>query len=1343
MSELKYYTRANELPNMKPKVYLSCHPDDFATYFDRFRKKILNIHNCSIWYESQPLDIFSLEDLKFNLTQMQLVVLIVTSNLLLKNNRIIDVEYPFFVSKHIPVLFIVTEPKIENLFEKRFGSVQFLDYSYIDPTQIDPDKKLKKYLEKSLVGEELANRIRSAFDTYIFLSYRKKDRAVAHRLMHIIHNNPICQNIAIWYDEFLTPGENYNKEIEEMLQKCDLFTLVVTPNLVNEINYVITTEYPVATENKKTILPVEMVKTDPKKLQEMFPNFPPCIEDTNHQLLYDRLLKYCREIAVNNQYGTKEHKFLIGMAYLNGIDVEVDYEKAVVLITEAAEEGLLEAREQLAEMFHEGKSVRKDLHEAILHQKKIVDIYKKKYRVATEKHSLQAQQSYIDSLWNLSVMYNEIGKANESKKLYKEILNFLDGSSCNNKETLQYKSEIYMQLYVAYLALGQGEEAQNSIIVAHSIIKESLAENDEEQLRLNYILCTFLLGINYFNLNEYSKANKCYEEALSEISKLEVVFSGIEKQQLIIKIYLQMTNLKMAEENYSEAQSICYKVKNLCQDLYKDTESIEFFELIGYIYYELANIHMAMDSDSERSRCLYKALEYISNSNTVSSQLLSSEIHYSISDTLASAGEIATAKKYCLKSVKKIESLSKEMDLRILLARRYSLLGNIYEKEHSIFEAKKYYLMSIDLLEAICEANESLDYRIILNLEYERMGNISLEEEEISVAIQYHQSLLNNSQKMYMNEPNDYTKGVLANSYISYGKVLFLDGRTIESEAIITEGLNNLWELYEETEDYDILEQYVVGLTNLGELLENAGDSDKAKYYNIKNIKIRSVLLNNLWKLYKESKDYSILGEYADGLADLGELLENVGDLDRAKRYYIKSAENYSVLLSISNTIEDLEGLRNVNHSLADIYLKNEELDKAKKHYQKSLGLSKKIWKSVKTYETGRILWLDYIKLGDYYKNTSLKKAIKQYLSGLKLLKKMSSLFVHEENILDSIKFNPHYTATYDGLMYLYRQMGNDSEARKYSRMIEEKQRQIDKLLYDIDERIELIDRKEEDDNKKINTYKEKLLAAQSNYKNNKSIDELEEIVLYCRELGDLYINKDTKQNILTAKEYYDQQFDILNKIIYETGNSEKKLDLANEYGSVGCLYYVRDEWDLAIEYFKKKISILESIYVDSQNTKIGIDLCYSYSYVGSAYLYQEKAIEIAESYYKKVDTLSKVILEEEINDEIASEVGFLCEIIANDYRKLKYYSRATVYYNKILDLIPVIYANKEKKEKEERTFDIWIKLAEIMVKQGDMKKAQEYYEKSIELGNQIYKETKETSINSRIIDCEKALKKI
>ena len=68
------------------------------------------------------------------------------------------------------------------------------------------------------ISDELAQRIRAAFDAYIFLSYRKKDRRYANELMKLIHKNPECRDIAVWYDEFLPPGDSFKQSIEKILK---------------------------------------------------------------------------------------------------------------------------------------------------------------------------------------------------------------------------------------------------------------------------------------------------------------------------------------------------------------------------------------------------------------------------------------------------------------------------------------------------------------------------------------------------------------------------------------------------------------------------------------------------------------------------------------------------------------------------------------------------------------------------------------------------------------------------------------------------------------------------------------------------------------------------------------------------------------------------------------------------------------------------------------------------------------------------------------------------------------------------------------------------------------------
>ena len=230
-------------------MYFCCHKDDFKKFFENISDEVLALQNCSVWYKDG--NDYVNEELLDDLKGMQLFVMPVTTNLLCTENDALDIEFKFAIENHIPVLPLMQEQGLEQIFNQKCGELQFLDKHNTDITAISYEEKLKKYLESVLIGDEMAEKIRAAFDAYVFLSYRKKDRKYAQELMRLIHKNEFCRDIAIWYDEFLTPGENFNDSIKEALQKSGLFVLTVTPSLLEKVadnkgverdNYIVTTE---------------------------------------------------------------------------------------------------------------------------------------------------------------------------------------------------------------------------------------------------------------------------------------------------------------------------------------------------------------------------------------------------------------------------------------------------------------------------------------------------------------------------------------------------------------------------------------------------------------------------------------------------------------------------------------------------------------------------------------------------------------------------------------------------------------------------------------------------------------------------------------------------------------------------------------------------------------------------------------------------------------------------------------------------------------------------------------------------------------------------------------------
>lgn len=356
MGHLKYKTRAGEEPHKKPSVFFSCHQDDFDRYFTLVTDQVLETVNCCIWYDSEPGSTMTAEEMETDLSQMQLFVFPVTSRFLNTENTSIDRDFTFAVNEHIPILPLMEEEGLESAFNEKCGTLQFLNPNQKDKTEIPFHERLEQFLKEVLIGDELAEKIRQAFDAYIFLSYRKKDRKYAQSLMRLIHENEFCEDIAIWYDEFLIPGEDFNDSIEEALDKSRLFAMVVTPNIVNENNYVMEMEYPMARARKKYIFPAEMVSTDPEALSKHYKDFPP-LNNPVDKSFNENLYRAVQSLAIKENDKDSQHNFFIGLAYLGGIDVEKDGERAVRLIGGSSKAGLMEATEKMIDIYTHGIGV--------------------------------------------------------------------------------------------------------------------------------------------------------------------------------------------------------------------------------------------------------------------------------------------------------------------------------------------------------------------------------------------------------------------------------------------------------------------------------------------------------------------------------------------------------------------------------------------------------------------------------------------------------------------------------------------------------------------------------------------------------------------------------------------------------------------------------------------------------------------------------------------------------------------------------------------------------------------------------------------------------------------------
>ena len=451
--ELDHRTREQSDPRGKAKVFFACHPDDFPQAFKLIADDVLEHVNCALWYEVRlasgddaPLPEEAEKAFSEILNDMQLVVVAVTSRFLREPCRAREVVLAQALEARIPVLPIMLERDLEYEFNDRCAPIQVVNRYIDDPTATPYDDVLDTFLSSVIVGNELAERVRDAFDAYVFLSYRKKDRRHAQRLMRLIHENEDFRDIAIWYDEYLVPGERFDDAIRAAFDKSSIFTLAVTPNLLQQGNYVMEIEYPLAHDRRDAepkrfdIVPVEMhdpkyndPRTDLNQLKKDYKEIPPVLDEQVRVEVNTAFVESLRKVAHKVSDGSPRHRFFIGLAYLNGIDVETNRERALGLFEGAAkpkdpeEQPCIEASEKLVDMYLTGDGVTVDLDQAIQWQRTAVSQWRDEYDRGHDPDEHRGLgTTYFKALMRLSDLFRENEQTGEAIVTAEDALAFAD-----------------------------------------------------------------------------------------------------------------------------------------------------------------------------------------------------------------------------------------------------------------------------------------------------------------------------------------------------------------------------------------------------------------------------------------------------------------------------------------------------------------------------------------------------------------------------------------------------------------------------------------------------------------------------------------------------------------------------------------------------------------------------------------------------------------------------------------------------------------------------------------------------------------------------------------------------
>ena len=729
-NELAFHTRGQKNPKGLPRVFFACHPDDFELYFQKTVDMVDAFQDVAFFYEqNQKNNSMPWMDLSGRLSDMQLIIMPVSSRILFTENRAVREILPFATEKHIPVLPIMFESGLDEKFQEIFGDLQYLKPENSDVTAIPFEQKLEKYLGGVLIGSEMAQRIRDAFDAYIFLSYRKKDRIYAQELMRMIHKNDRYRDIAIWYDEYLVPGESFNDAIRAALDKGRLFALVVTPSLLEQNNYVMLHEYPAAKDSGKPILPAQMVETDRGKLEACYKEIPDNVDVHDGESWEQALIQYFRKLAVINRCDDPQHTFLIGLAYLDGIDVEVDSQKAEDLITGAADQGLTEAMEKLVAMYHEGKGVERDYRRSTKWQERLVNALHTIWQKSMQQDDLRA---YFSALWYLGDAYMDLQDLEAAMNTYKEMKTAAEIQiEKGDSKGLRNLSVSFNKLGNTEKELGNLESAKNYYEKALEIIEKLDRKEDTVELCQDLVVSFNKLGNIEQGLGNLEGAKSYYEKALRIIEKLARRMENIDSRRDLSICLERLGDIEEALGHLEGAKSIYERALEFIEKLAREANTIELYRDLLVIYGRLGDIEKKLGNLESAKRNYEKSFEIsekrASETTTVESRRDLSMIYIKFGDIDQEVENLEGAKRNYKNALEIIEKLAREIstvrsqrDLSVI----YSRLGAIEEGLGNPEGAKKNYEKAQEISEKLARRTDTVESRRDLSVGFNKLGNI-------------------------------------------------------------------------------------------------------------------------------------------------------------------------------------------------------------------------------------------------------------------------------------------------------------------------------------------------------------------------------------------------------------------------------------------------------------------------------------------------------------------------------------------------------------------------------------------------------------------------------------------
>ncbi|MCR4588414.1 MAG: toll/interleukin-1 receptor domain-containing protein [Lachnospiraceae bacterium] len=527
---LKAETIANVNPIGKDKIYFAARREDYG-YLNSIISLMFQVANVAVYHDDEQNCANTTEE---ELSSMNMILLLLTEGLLSDPCDALTRVLPFAIRHHIPLMIVGTDPEIGPVFnrfceEHGLGNRHVLFAPEKDPEGIFRGK-LKDFLNEYALAHEDHEQILQYLDGRIFLSYRKLDKPLASRVIAQINRAPECLRYGLWYDEYLTSGEDYNDEIRHYIDVADIFLFLVTPRMLQPDSYAIREELTHALQAGKKVVILDMLEED----QEI----PPAFLQGDCLVVTEDSLQELPAVlgSLLEPYGEKtpqmfpDQCYYLGLAYLRGIAKNKDERIAIELIRSAADTGEPKAMDTMVKLSVDHE----EMVAAIQWQKLLTQHYK---QVFEKERGLSSLDEYLRHLGILAEYYRMAEQFEEIYGCYQQIYDCLSDLSGWENDPGLLESAI-----IAVDNLGTFAE----LSIEHAEDKQLCFE----RARRYYSLC-YEYGEKYARLEKSLKTERFLYTALIRLAELDQRWTDVPEEEIFHRYERILQLMLKADQAYS------------------------------------------------------------------------------------------------------------------------------------------------------------------------------------------------------------------------------------------------------------------------------------------------------------------------------------------------------------------------------------------------------------------------------------------------------------------------------------------------------------------------------------------------------------------------------------------------------------------------------------------------------------------------------------------------------------------------------------------------------------------------------------------------------------------------